>query len=131
MDVLTEYVRHSIGDTIANMYIDANGIIHGCLIGDHMEMLITNSLKEQKEATSTLGLNPIQINQLNAKLEEVQGKFRTLGYTPIIIASAAIRPYFFRLISSSFNDFVVLSYSELPPTAELEFIDKLELGDEG
>jgi flagellar biosynthesis protein FlhA len=131
VDVLTEYVRHSIGDTIANMYIDANGIIHGCLIGDHLEMLITNSLKEQKEATSTLGLNPMQINQLNTKLEEVQGKFRTLGYTPIIIASAAIRPYFFRLISSSFNDFVILSYSELPPTAELEFIDKLELGDEG
>ncbi|MBL1212541.1 MAG: flagellar biosynthesis protein FlhA [Ignavibacteriae bacterium] len=131
VDVLTEYVRHSIGDTIANIYIDANGIIHGCLIGDQLEMLITNSLKEQKEATNTLGLNPVQINQLNMKIEEVQNKFRSLGYTPIIIASAAIRPYFFRLINSSFTDFVVLSYSELPPTAELEFIDKLELGNEG
>jgi flagellar biosynthesis protein FlhA len=28
VDVLTEYCRHSIGETIANIYKDANGIIH-------------------------------------------------------------------------------------------------------
>ena len=46
---------------------------------------------------------------------------------PIIITSATIRPYFYRLINSTFPDVSILSYSELPSNVEIEFIDKLEV----
>jgi len=57
-------------------------------------------------------------------------KFNSLGFTPIIVTSATIRPYFYRLINSSFPDLAVLSFSELPANVELEFIDKVEVSNE-
>ncbi len=129
VDVLTEYVRHAMGDTIANLYKDGNSIIHAVALGEKIEAFITKSLQNQKEAIQTLGLSPEILKKLNMAMVEASEKFRMLGFTPIILTSATIRPYFFRLINSSFSDFVVLSYSELPSNIELEFIDKLEVVD--
>ena len=50
-----------------------------------------------------------------------------LGYKPVFITSATIRPYFHRLINSSFQNVTVLSYTELPSQIEIEFIDNLEI----
>jgi flagellar biosynthesis protein FlhA len=127
VDVLTEYVRHSLGDTIANMYKDTNGIIHALALGANLEGYIIRSLQNQKEATQTLGLTPVLLRELNDSIEENTGKFHMLGYVPIIITSATIRPYFYRLINSSFPEFVILSYTELPSQVEIEFIGKIEV----
>jgi flagellar biosynthesis protein FlhA len=131
IDVLTEYARHSMGDTIANIVKDANGIIHAMVIGENLETLFTTTLQNQKEATLTLGLDPVTLNKVNASLQASIEKFYNFGYNPVIITSATIRPYFYKLITSSFPDVVVLSYSELPPNVEIEFISKLEIGSEG
>ena len=45
VDVLVEYARHSIGDTIANLYKDPNGIIHAAVIGELLEGRITSPLQ--------------------------------------------------------------------------------------
>ncbi|MGA7723527.1 MAG: flagellar biosynthesis protein FlhA [Ignavibacteriaceae bacterium] len=127
VDVLTEYVRHSIGDTLANLYKDNNGIIHAISLSEEMETFITKALQSQKEAIQTLGLSPAILKELNGVISSYVDKFRMLGYMPIIITSATIRPYFYRLINSTFPDVSILSYSELPSNVEIEFIDKLEV----
>ncbi len=127
VDVLTEYVRHSLGDTIANIFRDQNGIIHAVALGEEVETFITKALQNQKEAVQTLGLSPQVLKELNEVIENYVEKFRMLGYPPVIITSATIRPYFYRLINSSFPDLAVLSYSELPSNIEVEFIDRLEV----
>ena len=127
IDVLTEYVRHSIGDTIANIYKDNNDIIRAAALGNNLETLITKTLQSQKETSSTLGLNPMLLKDLNMKIDKLAQKFKSLGYHPIIITSATIRMYFYRLINSSFPEVSVLSYTELPSHIEIEFIDKLEI----
>ncbi len=129
IDVLTEYVRHAMGDTIANLYKDQNGIIHAAALGEEIESSITKSLQNQKEAVQTLGLNPVELKELNDTIKIYTDHFKMLGYVPIIITSATIRPYFYRLINSSFPDVIVLSYSELPSNIEIEFIEKLEVAD--
>jgi len=130
VDVLTEYARHAVGDIIANIYKDQNNIIHAAAMGDKLEKHIVNSIKEQKDAIQTLGLNPGLLNKLKINLSQITDKFMNLGYTPVLITSATIRPYFYRLFSSSFPELAVLSYSELPANIELEIIDKLEVTDE-
>ncbi len=127
IDVLTEYVRHSMGETLANMYKDNNGIIHAAALGDEIETFITKSLQNQKEAVQTLGLSPVVLRELNNTIHNYVEKFKVLGYAPIIITSATIRPYFYRLINASFPEVVVLSYSELPSHVEIEFIERLEV----
>lgn len=130
VDVLTEYVRHSLGETIANLYKDQNGIIHAIALGENLENYITNALQKQKEAIQTLGLTPEMLLDLNKSIQSYLDNFRVLGYTPIIMTSATIRPYLFRLLNSSFPDLVVLSYTELPSNIEIEFLGKLEVKNE-
>lgn len=127
VDVLTEYSRHAIGDAIANIYKDQNGIIHAVVLGDQVEASITKALQNQKEAIQTLGLSPATLKELNDEIERKINVFNELGYVPVIITSATIRPYFYRLINSSFPNVAVLSYSELPSSTEIEFIDKIEV----
>lgn len=127
IEVLTEYVRHSLGSTISGLYKDSNNIIHASAIGEGLEEYITNSLAKQGDATHTLGLTPDMLNSLHKSIIEQIDKFKKLGYLPIFITSATIRPYLFRLINSSFPDVVILSYTELPANIEIEFIGKLEI----
>ncbi|MCU7494803.1 MAG: flagellar biosynthesis protein FlhA [Ignavibacteria bacterium] len=127
IDVLTEYVRHSLGYTISNMYKDPNGIIHALALGNQLESFITKALQNQKEAVQTLGLSSKMLNDVSESLKGHMQNFRMLGYAPVIITSATIRPYFYRLINSSFPDIAILSYTELPSDTEVEFIGKLEV----
>lgn len=127
VDVLTEYVRHSIGDTIANLYKDNNNVIRAAALSDEVEIIITKALQNQKETSQTLGLSPIMLRELNTNIINMIEKFKKFGFPPVIITSATIRPYFYRLINSSFPDIVILSFSELPSNVELEFIDNLEV----
>ncbi|MBA4406677.1 flagellar biosynthesis protein FlhA [bacterium] len=127
VDVLTEYVRHTIGGTIASIYADPNGIIHVAALSESLESTISRSLQAQKDSVVTLGLNPGVLRELNLQLQQMMENFNKLGYLPVLITSATIRPYFYRLVSSSFPELTVLSYSELPANIELEFIGKLEV----
>ncbi|MCZ7603267.1 MAG: flagellar biosynthesis protein FlhA [Melioribacteraceae bacterium] len=127
IDVLTEYARHAVGDVIANNFKDYNNIIHAAALGEKLEQHIISSIKEQKDAIQTLGLNPNLLNTLKQNIARLIDKFTSLGYSPVIITSATIRPYFYRLFTSSFPELAVISYSELPSHIELELIDKLEV----
>jgi len=127
IDVLTEYVRHSLGDTIANLYKDYNGIIHAVALGDRLESNIVNALQKNKDAIQTLGLDPHTLILLNENIRVYLDKFKELGFVPIFMTSATIRPYLFKLLNTSFPELVVLSYSELPSNLEIEFLGKLEV----
>lgn len=126
VDVLTEYVRHALGDTISSMYKDHNGVLHAVALGESLEGSITNALQKQKEAIQTLGLSPEVLTELNKSINSYIENFKTLGYVPIFITSATIRPYFYKLLQPTFPEIIVLSYTELPPDLEVEFLGKLE-----
>ncbi len=127
VDVLTEYVRHSLSDTIAGLYKDSNNTIHAIAVGEKLEEYITNALSQQGDATQTLGLTPDMLKALNQSIQENVNSVKELGYMPILITSATIRPYLFRLLHSTFPDIVVLSYTELPANIEIEFLGKVEV----
>ncbi len=127
IDVLTEYVRHSLGDTIASLYKDQYNIIHAVALGEAIENHMTDALSKQEEATQTLGLTPEMLQSLQQAISGFMDTFRNLGYMPLFITSATIRPYFFRLIHSTFAEVAVVSYTELPSNVEIEFIGKLEI----
>ena len=127
VDVLTEYVRHSLSDTIANLYKDANGVIHAAALGEELEEYITDALSKQSESTQTLGLTPEMLQGLNESIMNNLNAFKDLGYMPIFVTSATIRPYFYKLINSTFPEVAILSYTELPANVEIEFIGKVEV----
>ncbi len=127
VDVLTEYVRHSLSDVIANLYRDENNVIHAVTIGDKLESQIVKSLSEQQGNIQSLGLNPLVMQKVFNKLDQLRRSFEEFGFAPVILTQATIRPYFYRMINSNYPDFAVLSFTELPNYVEIELLDKLEV----
>ena len=127
VDVLTEYVRHSLSETIARLYADNRGVIHAIALDPHLEMIITGALQNNRETSPSLGLSPNAINDIQQSLQECINNAVVGGYHPIVLCSATVRPYFYRLIHTTFPTVSVLSFTELPPETDIEFLAKLEI----
>ncbi len=127
VDVLTEYVRHSLSDTIARLYKDSRGMIHAFAMDPQLEHLITNALQNQRESSPSLGLAPEIIESIHRGLSANVEVAMANGFPPVLLCVATVRPYFYRLIRTSFPNVAVLSFTELPPETEIEFIGKLEI----
>ncbi len=126
VDVLTEYVRHALSETIARLYGDVKGVVHAIAMDPRLEQMVTAALQNQRENSPSLGLSPQTIQSIHASLTANSELCRLHGTTPIVLCAATVRPYFHRLITTTFPDVVVLSFTELPPDTEVEFVGKLE-----
>ncbi len=129
VDVLTEYVRHSLSETLARMYADGRGVIHGIVLGPRLEQVITTGLQNQRESAPSLGLSPEMIQTIHGGMTENIEKAVVAGHRPIVLCAATVRPYFYRLIHTSFPAVAVVSFTELPADMEIEFTGKLEIND--
>jgi flagellar biosynthesis protein FlhA len=127
VDVLTEYVRHALAETIARLYADTKGIVHATMMGARLEQVITSSLQNQRENSPSLGLSPAIIEAIQTGMTENIETATAAGYQPVVLCAATVRPYFHRLIHSTFPAAAVLSFTELPAETEIEFIGKLEI----
>ncbi len=127
VDVLTEYVRHSLSETIARLYSDSNGIVHAILMGPRLEQALTNALQNQRESSPSLGLSPDIIDAIQKGMSDAIDAAIAAGYQPVVLCAATVRPYFYRLIHTAFPNVSVLSFTELPAETEIEFIAKLEI----
>ena len=126
IEVLTEYVRHSLSETIARLYADARGVIHAIAMDPRLEQAITTALQSKQETSASLGLAPEAIQAVHQSLVANCETCKVQGKTPIVLCAATVRPYFHRLIHTTFPGVTVLSFTELPPETEVEFIGKLE-----
>ncbi|KAB2925960.1 MAG: flagellar biosynthesis protein FlhA [Bacteroidetes bacterium] len=130
VDVLTEYVRHSLSETIARLYADNRGVVHAIAMDPMLEQTITAALQGNRETSASLGLSPEAINGIHRSLQSCIEAAVSAGRHPAVLCAATVRPYFYRLIHTSFPTVSVLSFTELPPETDIEFIAKLEVDHE-
>ena len=124
-EVLTEYVRHALSETIASLYADPSGVIHTIALDPGVEQILTNSLQTQKEVTNTLGLSPDITKAINRSVSQNVEHAQAFGYDPVIICAATVRLYFYRLVHTSFPQVAVTSYTELPARTEIDIIGRI------
>jgi len=122
VDVLTEYVRHNLSETIKRLYQDSNGVIHAISLEPQLEQAMTTALQtsSQAGASPTLGLSPDIIKKVQTGMNDAIDEVTLSGYMPVVICSAQIRPYFYRMIHTAFPMVNVLSYTELPADTDIE-----------
>ncbi len=130
VEVLTEYVRFAMSDTIAKLFQDENEIIHAITLDPKIEQLITNTLQKQKQVTNNLGLSPTVIQQIQQSVAENVENSMAQGYHPVIVCSPTIRAYFRKLIEHVFSDVAVLSFGELPSEVQIESIGRVRIQNE-
>ncbi len=130
VEVLTEYVRFALGETIAKLYQDERGVIPAITLDPKIEQMITGSLQKQKQITDNLGLALPVVQSIYRSVAENVEQATRMGYHPVIVCSPSIRAYFKKLIEGQFPDVAVISFGELPPEVQIESIGKVRMGNE-
>jgi len=127
IDVLTEYVRHNLSETIKKIYQDSNSVIHAISLEPQLERNLTNALQSgnQSSISPTLGLPLETIKTIQKNLSDAIDDITMAGYLPVVICSAQIRPSFYRMIHTQFPMVSVISYTELPADTDIEIMNSI------
>jgi len=119
-DMLTEYARQALRRAISKKYFTAkqNSVI---TLDPELEQKIMASV-QQTEQGSYLALDPKLSKEIFEKLSAEVVKLNSVGIRPVILTSPIVRLYFKRLVEQAAPDLVVLSYSELEPSVEIQSV---------
>ncbi|NLP46998.1 MAG: flagellar biosynthesis protein FlhA [Epulopiscium sp.] len=125
-DLLTEYVRQSLGRAISHKFFhqQQNNVI---TLDPELEKLIMDSV-QQTEQGSYLALDPQTTQKIFDSLTQEMNKIIGLGQQPIVLTSPIVRIYFKRLTESMAPDLIVLSYNEVEPTVEVQAAGMVNIG---
>ncbi len=118
LELLTEYVRISLGRTICNPLIDERGIITVTTLHPGIEELIANNLQKSIHG-SFPAIDPDTTSKILTAIRDVLEGIYFYENVPVILVSPKIRPAFKKLIEMVYPQVVVLSLNEIPNDVEI------------
>lgn len=119
-DMLTEYVRQSLGRAISKKFI-ADNKSNVITLDPKLEQMIMDSL-QRTEHGNYLAMDPSTSNSvINSVSKQVQ-RLLKLGQQPVVLASPVVRLYFKRMTEQVIPGLIVLSYNEVDPSIEVQSV---------
>jgi flagellar biosynthesis protein FlhA len=119
-DILTEYVRQGLGRAISKKFF-ADNKSNVITIDPKLEQIIMDSV-QKTEHGSYLTIEPDVTNSILSSLSKQVQRLMELGQQPVVLASPIVRLYFKRLTEKFLPGLVVLSYSEIDPSIEVQSV---------
>lgn len=118
-EVLTEYVRISLGRQIVGDYVDEDGRLTVLTIDPRIEERVAQSL--QTTTTGTIPVLPPQyLRDFVARCTALVQQMVSQGFTPVYLVSPRIRPYLRKVLDKIFPGIVMLSYGEIVGDVEIK-----------
>ena len=128
VELLTEYVRHSLSRTIVNSYIDEEKVLNVITVHPQLEQYIYDNIQK-----SFHGSFPAIEPSINTRiLEDIHEQVERLSLQqirPVILASPRIRAPFKRMIELAFPQIAVLSLNEIPNSIEINAVGMVSIDD--
>ncbi len=124
-DMLTEYVRQALKRTITRKFADANQL-HVITLDAETENIIMGAVKKSEHG-SYLALDPDTVQKIATSLITQINKIKELMPTPIILTSPIVRIYFKRLADQFASGIVVLSFSEIDNSVQIQAIGNIAI----
>ena len=125
VEVLIEYVRHSLSEYIAEKFSEDDGTVRGYVLDPEIEHMVSNAIRNPGDQSSLIA--PEIVDQISNNIRELADQGMMEGHMPIVFTSPQIRSYFKKLLETTFPEVIVLSFGELPPTQPIESIGKINL----
>ncbi|MBU3170171.1 flagellar biosynthesis protein FlhA [Clostridium estertheticum] len=119
IEVLTEYVRFSLGRSICNGLIDENGVMTIMTLSPEIENIVSNNIQKSLQG-SFPAVDPETTSQILNSIKENINTIYFHNNQPVILVSPKIRPAFRRLIEMVFPTVSVLSLNEIPNEVEIK-----------
>ncbi len=124
-DMLTEYVRQSLGRAISKKFVGENKS-NVITLDPKLEQMIMDSV-QRTEHGSYLTLEPNVTNNIISNLSRQVQKLTQIGQQPIILASPVVRLYFKRITEQVIPGLIVLSYNEIDPSVEVQSVGMVSI----
>lgn len=121
IELLTEYVRHSLKRTIAAQYMNAEGTLEVMSLNSELEELISNHTQRSFQG-SFPALPPDVTNRIFQSIQMNLDRAMMEQKNPVILASPKVRCAFRRLIEMNFSFVPVLSLNDIPNNVNLDVI---------
>ncbi len=121
-EVLTEYVRIAMVETITDMLKMPDGKVTIAMLEPRLEDHIMTNIKNSGSITQNLGFTPEQVNALFQDVADKVEKLASMGVRPTLLVSPQIRKAVRKFIESVFSNLFVISYSELTSDTELKSV---------
>ncbi len=122
-DMLTEYVRQALRRTITRKFADANQL-RVITLDTATENMIINAVKKSDHG-SYLALDPDTVQKIANSLLSQVNKVRELLPVPIVLTSPIVRIYFKKLADQFAHGIVVLSFSEIDNSVQIQAIGNI------
>jgi flagellar biosynthesis protein FlhA len=119
LEVLTEYVRFSLGRSICNGLVDDNNSITIITLAPEVENVIANNIQKSLQG-SFPAVDPDTTGKILNSIKNNISSIYFHNNQPVILVSPKIRPAFRRLIEMVFPSITVLSLNEIPNEVEIK-----------
>ncbi|RKZ08731.1 flagellar biosynthesis protein FlhA [bacterium] len=130
IDFISERVREALGRSIINSYLDEEGKLSVLTLHPIIEEEFNRAL-EVSQQTKVLTLNPVFSQSLIEGLSAEIDRVSSLGFQPVVLASAGIRLALRRFTESTFPSLAIISFSELPRDVKVQSIGMVRLNGSG
>ncbi|MBP2021790.1 flagellar biosynthesis protein FlhA [Clostridium punense] len=118
IEILTEYVRFSLGRNICNELIDEDNILTVLTLSPEIENIIGNNIQKSMQG-SFPAVNPEVTTELLNSIRDGLNRTYFPNNIPVILVSPRIRPAFRKLIEMVFPNVAILSLNEIPNDIEI------------
>lgn len=118
IEVLTEYVRFSLGRSICNPLVDENGAVTVVTLDPQIEDLVGNNIQKSMQG-SFPAIDPDTTGRILNSIKNTLDSVYFYENQPVILVSPKVRPAFRKLIEMVFPGVNVLSLNEIPNDIEI------------
>ncbi|OGO88277.1 MAG: flagellar biosynthesis protein FlhA [Clostridiales bacterium GWE2_32_10] len=128
-DVLTEYVRQTLGRAISKKCFDKGQTNSVLTLDPELEQQIMDSV-QQSERGAYIALEPKIITQMIDKINKEVSKLTSSGGQPIILTSPIVRLYFKKIIEPILPNIAVLSFNEIDNWVEVQSVGMVSISED-
>ncbi|HIJ86545.1 MAG TPA: flagellar biosynthesis protein FlhA [Desulfuromonadales bacterium] len=125
-DVLTEFVRQSLGRFIVDQYKIEDETLLLATIDREVEDMIAEAIQPSDQG-NFLALEPAVAQQIISSVRSMSERFSSSGAQPVLLASPSIRRHVRKLIERFVPHMAVLSHNEIPQNVKIQSLGVVSL----
>jgi len=118
-DVLTEFVRQSLGRFIVDQFKMDEDTLYLVTLDREVEDLVAEGIQPSDQG-SYLAIEPAAAQQIIASIRTLVDRFGMYGAQPVVLASPSIRRHVKKLIERFVPHVAVLSHNEIPQNIKIQ-----------
>lgn len=128
-DVLTEYVRSALSETITGQFTGDAKEVEVCVLDSSLESHLINQAQQGNLNPNTLGFTPETVEKLYINSSKIFEGMISAGNDPILLTSPVLRPAIYDFLIPVVPEINVLSYNDLTMDTEIKKAGTITLED--